>query len=353
MSLRWCQLTSASAGLDMLSLCVCVCVFLCVCMFNKMSLLLLPLMPHTILVTECAVVGTTYVFKQIWHFYLYVCVCMCILTPRVVRVCVVGVLTLLPVKGDLRPVQSLSGPRPAWVVGRLCLSALLDPVIHQAQSRAQGTDHHLLQQVKNIEVTGKDLQPHTHTHTPAHAHTWRKKKKTSKLLATLSRANPSAVENMCMCMRFGECELPPGLIRGLLFLRSVNNDMCSDKQKRPQQSCMYPFPYVPEHELAQKCSFNLETQRILLHFTLKCISRYDLNLITFTPDVNVPPVFTSSYDLVAMWSSHYILLFLVQDLKTKNRKEEQQRDNGCSVKLHYLVFLIFDWSHHSIQRCLE
>lgn len=48
-------------------------------------------------------------------------------------------------------------------MGRLCLSALLDPVIHRAQSRAQGTDHHLLQQVKNIEVTGKDLQAHAQT----------------------------------------------------------------------------------------------------------------------------------------------------------------------------------------------
>lgn len=47
------------------------------------------------------------------------------------------------------------------VVERLCVSALLDPVIHQAQSRAQGTDHHLLKQVKNIKVTGKDLKPHT------------------------------------------------------------------------------------------------------------------------------------------------------------------------------------------------
>lgn len=74
-------------------------------------------------------------------------------------------LTLLPVKGDLRPVQSLSGSKPVGSVGRLCLSALFDPVIHQAQSREQGTDHHLLQQVKNIEVTGKDLQLHTHMHT--------------------------------------------------------------------------------------------------------------------------------------------------------------------------------------------
>lgn len=92
---------------------------------------------------------------------------MCVLTPGLcVCVCrgAVGVLTLLPVKGDLRPVQSLSGPRPAGFVGRLCLSALLDPVIHQAQSREQGSDQHLLQQVKNIEVTGKDLQPHEHTH---------------------------------------------------------------------------------------------------------------------------------------------------------------------------------------------
>lgn len=52
-----------------------------------------------------------------------------------------------------------------WVVGRLCLSALFDPVIHQAQSREQGTDHHLLQQVKNIGVTGKDLQLHEHVNT--------------------------------------------------------------------------------------------------------------------------------------------------------------------------------------------
>lgn len=79
-------------------------------------------------------------------------------------------LTLLPVKGDLRPVQSLSGPKPVGSVGRLCLSALFDPVIHQAQSREQGTDHHLLQQVKNIEVTGKDLQLHKHTHAHTYAH---------------------------------------------------------------------------------------------------------------------------------------------------------------------------------------
>lgn len=46
------------------------------------------------------------------------------------------------------------------VVGRQCLSALLDPVIHQTQSRTLGTDHHLLLQVKTIEVTGKDLHPH-------------------------------------------------------------------------------------------------------------------------------------------------------------------------------------------------
>ena len=75
----------------------------------------------------------------------------------------VGVLTLLPVKGDLRPVQSLSGPRPTGFVGRPCLSALLDPVIQHAQSREQGSDHHLLQQVKNIEVTGKDLQLNMNT----------------------------------------------------------------------------------------------------------------------------------------------------------------------------------------------
>lgn len=82
-----------------------------------------------------------------------------------------GVLTLLPVKGDLRPVQSLSGPKPVGFVGRPCLSALFDPVIQQAQSREQGTDHHLLQQVKNIEVTGKDPQLHEHTHTCTHTNT--------------------------------------------------------------------------------------------------------------------------------------------------------------------------------------
>lgn len=53
----------------------------------------------------------------------------------------------------------------SWAVGRLCLSALFDPVIHQAQSREQGTDQHLLQQVKNIEMTGKDLQLHERAHT--------------------------------------------------------------------------------------------------------------------------------------------------------------------------------------------
>lgn len=43
------------------------------------------------------------------------------------------------------------------VVESLCLSALLDPVIHQAPEQSRGTDHQLLQQVKNIEVTEKDL----------------------------------------------------------------------------------------------------------------------------------------------------------------------------------------------------
>lgn len=48
------------------------------------------------------------------------------------------------------------------------------------QAEHRGTDHHLLQQVKNIEVTGKDLQPYKHMHT----HTF--EDITPKLLATLS-----------------------------------------------------------------------------------------------------------------------------------------------------------------------
>ena len=54
------------------------------------------------------------------HIVLYMCVCVCIceLTPDLcVCVSVEGVLTLLPVKGDLRPVQSLSGPRPTGLWG--------------------------------------------------------------------------------------------------------------------------------------------------------------------------------------------------------------------------------------------
>lgn len=47
-----------------------------------------------------------------------VCISVCVLFPGVfVCVCVVGVLTLLPVRGDLRPVQSLSGPRPTGLWG--------------------------------------------------------------------------------------------------------------------------------------------------------------------------------------------------------------------------------------------
>lgn len=60
--------------------------------------------------------------------YSVIYVCICVLTPSVrvfMCVSVVGVLTLLPVKGDLRPVQSLSGLRPTGLWGvcvyQLCL----------------------------------------------------------------------------------------------------------------------------------------------------------------------------------------------------------------------------------------
>lgn len=99
------------------------------------------------------------------------------------------------------------------VVGRLCLSALLDPVIQQAQSTAQGTDHHLLQQVKNIEVTGKDLQPHTHALT---------QKKNCWPFS--EQAKPSGVVQRCVCVSecvhcglLVECSLP-GLVEGQMFL---------------------------------------------------------------------------------------------------------------------------------------
>lgn len=63
--------------------------------------------------------------------------------PVYMRLWVIGVLTLLLVTGVLRPVQSLSGPRPVGAAGRQCLSAVLDAVIQWAESTARGS-HRLI-----------------------------------------------------------------------------------------------------------------------------------------------------------------------------------------------------------------
>lgn len=124
------------------------------------------------LVIKCAV--NCICFKALKVLYICVCVCTFICSLSCLCVCVCARCRCVDTAPCQRRFEASSVTVRAeanWVVGRLCLSALLDPVIHQEQSRARGTDHHLLQQVKNIEVTGKDLQPH------AHAHVHLKKKK--------------------------------------------------------------------------------------------------------------------------------------------------------------------------------
>lgn len=101
--------------------------------------------------------------------YSVIYVCICVPTPGVcVRACVhvcecSRCVDTVPCQRRFEASSVTVRAEANWVVGRLCLSALFDPVIHQAQSREQGTDHHLLQQVKNIGVTGKDLHEHAHT----------------------------------------------------------------------------------------------------------------------------------------------------------------------------------------------
>lgn len=154
-SFRWCQLTSARICLDMF---VYVSVWkqagaVCLCP----TVLFIVNLRHTypMLVIEYAVARIVYFWA-----HMVLCVYLCTLSS-LVCVCLCVCVDTAPCQRRFEASSVTVRAEASWVVGRLCLSALLDPVIHQAQSAALGTDHHLLQQVKNIEVTGKDLQPHT------------------------------------------------------------------------------------------------------------------------------------------------------------------------------------------------